>query len=432
MKYQTYTKYKPSGVEWIGNVPFDWEAIKLKRISRIETGNTPSMNDDRYYNNGDFPWIKPDELGSLKLIIDSKTKLNSDGRKLSRRIPKNSILICCIGSVGKIGIAGVKLATNQQINSVIPDKKKFNHFFAKYILLASEEKIKSIGNSNVVAIVNKTQQGEIFYSLPSLFDQNKIANFLDLKTKQIDGLIKKDKRLIELLKEKRIALINKAVTKGLDNKVKLVDSGVDWIGEIPEGWGVRKLKFITKQIIDGTHFTPEYIENGVPFLRVTDIQENKINLNNVKYISEEASRLLNLRCNPKNGDLLLSKNGTIGIPKIVDWDYKFSIFVSLCLIKVRMNIDINFLKYFFLSNVIKEQIFYRSKTTSVTNLHLDQIQEFDITLPRIEEQKNIIKYLDFNTEKIDKHIKKVKKRIKLLEEYKKSLIYNAVTGKIKV
>ena len=206
------------------------------------------------------------------------------------------------------------------------------------------------------------------------------------------------------------------------------DSGIEGIGEIPDEWCIKKLKYVTRTIIDGTHFTPTYVDTGIPFLRVTDIQTRNIDLDNVKYISEEEHKELIMRCNPRKNDLLLSKNGTIGITKVIDWDFSFSIFVSLCLIKF-LNHLINpyFFSYFFQSNVVDEQIYGSSKTTSVTNLHLDKIRELLTLIPPLSEQQSIANYLDRKTHLIDTLIEKKQKLIDLLKEQRAAIINQAVT-----
>lgn len=154
------------------------------------------------------------------------------------------------------------------------------------------------------------------------------------------------------------------------------------VATIPVDWEVKPLKVLTNLIIDGTHFTPKYKEFGVPFLRVTDVQNSEIDFNYLKFISPEEHRFLTRRCKPERGDLLLSKNGTIGIPKIVTWDWEFSIFVSLALIKPNSKlISVQFLEQFFKSEYLDEQIKKRSKQGTVTNLHLEEIREFLIPLP---------------------------------------------------
>jgi len=208
------------------------------------------------------------------------------------------------------------------------------------------------------------------------------------------------------------------------------DSGIDWIGNIPTNWTTSKLKYHTKKIIDGAHFTPTYIEKGygaIPFLRVTDLHNKEIDTQNIKYIPREEHEELIKRCHPQKGDLLLSKNGTIGLMKIIDWDWEFSIFVSLCLIKFETELINSFFFYFFESNIVDRQLFESSQKTSVTNLHLEKIKELRLTLPPVEEQTQIANYLDQKTTQIDDLISKKEKLIQLLEEERIAIINQAVT-----
>ncbi|WP_303871733.1 restriction endonuclease subunit S [Acetobacterium wieringae] len=177
------------------------------------------------------------------------------------------------------------------------------------------------------------------------------------------------------------------------------------IGVLPEDWAVLKLKSLCTKITDGTHKTPQYTEIGIPFLRVTDIQKKEIDWKNVKYISKEEHIQLVKRCKPEMGDILYSKNGTIGIPKIIDWQKEFSIFVSLCLIKVTEgSINKKFLEQFLKSDNCLRQIKLRAKQGTVTNLHLEEIRELEIPLPTVKEQHRIAEILsatDVHLEKLD-------------------------------
>lgn len=208
---------------------------------------------------------------------------------------------------------------------------------------------------------------------------------------------------------------------------KYKDSGIAWLEEIPAHWEISRLKYETKKIIDGTHFTPNYTTKGVPFLRVTDIHNSEINLNEVKRISEEEHKELNKRCDPQKGDVLLSKNGTIGIIKVIDWDWEFSIFVSLCLIKFNSSIHNRYFSFFFESHAVSYQIYESSQKTSVTNLHLDKIKELLICFPAIPEQTTIASYLDRKTAEIDNLIAKKERLLELYEEEKTAIINQAVT-----
>lgn len=205
------------------------------------------------------------------------------------------------------------------------------------------------------------------------------------------------------------------------------DSGIPWLGEVPEHWEVKRLKFLTNKIVDGAHFTPTYVNEGVPFLRVTDIQEKNIDMEKIKYIPLEEHQELIKRCNPQKGDLLLSKNGTIGISKKIDWNWEFSIFVSLCLIKFNSLISSNYAKYFFDSNSLQEQIFGLIKKNTVINLHLDKIENFWFVLPSLKEQTAIAHYLDTKLGEIDALIDKQQTLLEKLAEQRTAVITHAVT-----
>lgn len=166
------------------------------------------------------------------------------------------------------------------------------------------------------------------------------------------------------------------------------------VGMIPADWRFDFLKNVTYLIIDGTHHTPKYQKYGIPFLRVTDIQSFEIDFNELKYVSEKEHSKLIMRCNPQKGDLLLSKNGTIGIPKIIDWDWEFSIFVSLALLKIRPEkLNVKFLEQFIISTYFKEQLAKNSKQGTVINLHLEEIEKLIIPLPLPSEQQAIAEVL---------------------------------------
>lgn len=197
-----------------------------------------------------------------------------------------------------------------------------------------------------------------------------------------------------------------------------------------------RLKNLCNNIIDGTHFTPEYQKEGIPFLRVTDISQlsynDEINLSEVKRISKEEHNNLIKRCNPQKGDVLVSKNGSIGIPMIVDWNWEFSIFVSLCLLKLNNNVIPEWIYYYFLSSLVELEIAKGGKKGTIVNLHLDKIREFQVPLPSIKEQIKIVGIINSKIISLDELKLNVEKQIDNLKQLKQSLISDAVTGRIDV
>jgi restriction endonuclease S subunit len=199
--------------------------------------------------------------------------------------------------------------------------------------------------------------------------------------------------------------------------------------KIPKTWEIKTLSDITTQITDGAHFTPTYTTTGIPFLRVTDLKSKNLLDSAIKYIPKEEHDELIKRCKPERGDILYSKNGTIGLTRFVNWDWEFSIFVSLCLIKPnRELINPIYLKHYLESNIVNDQIRIRSKQGTVTNLHLEEIGEFFIPFPPLEEQKQIAEILSTIDEKLE--ILRAKKEA--FETLKKGLMQKLLNGEVRV
>jgi type I restriction enzyme S subunit len=430
-----YPKYKDSGIEWIGEIPEHWLHSKLKLYcDKITDGShfSPASQDEG------FPYVSVKDVGQNAIdTINCKKISKEDFDELERngcRPIQGDILLTKDGTIGRAAIVEENDFVILSSLGLIRPNKKFDNRFLRFYLISElnvDQMLSYIHGSalkrlTIVLIKNLT------VIIPPPQEQTTIANFLDHKTAQIDQSIEKQRALIELLREHRAAIINEAVTKGIDPDVPMKDSGIEWIGEIPAHWETVKLKFLTKKIIDGTHFTPTYTETGIPFIRVTDLKNEVIDLSKTKYISKEEHLELTKRCMPEKGDVLLSKNGTIGITKVVDWEYEFSLFVSVCLIKFTNRLNPYFFSYLFSSNVVDQQIKESSKTTSVTNLHLDKIRELLSIVPPIQEQQQIVQYIETETSRIDREIDTAQKEIELLEEYRQALIAEAVTGKIDV
>ncbi len=198
------------------------------------------------------------------------------------------------------------------------------------------------------------------------------------------------------------------------------------VGWIPEEWKYTKLSKLV-EIKDGTHKTPKYVNKGIPFLRVTDIVNNLKN-EHKKFISQEEHLKLTMRCHPVKGDILYSKNGTIGIARLIDWDWTFSIFVSLALLKIMRNDVYNqFLVTWLNSELARKEIYLSSKQGTVTNLHLEEIAKFRIALPPLPEQKKIAKILSVWDQTIDQ----VGKLIDSKQRLKKGLMQQLLTGRMR-
>lgn len=429
-----YDNYKDSCINFIGKIPLSWKPTKLKYYVNVVTGNTPStIVDDFFSDEKGIPWVKPSDLNGFNKITTSKQYLTEKGLSQSRLVRKGSVLIGGIGDIGKLGVAGCDITTNQQIHSVEGDVKKVDDEFLKYLLYFSIEELQKNSSSVVLSILTKTKLLDLDIVLPSSVEQTAIASFLDYKTNLIDTTIEKKKRLIELLKEKRQAVINEAVTKGLNPNALMKDGGVEWLGEIPVHWVYSKLKWISNIYAGGTPSTnvDRYWENGdVPWLNSGTVNQKRIKSPS-NYITQEALLNSSTKWVPKNSILMAlagqgKTKGTVGILEI-----EATCNQSMAAIVPDKNeIDYEFLYYWLHSNY--QRIRGLASSDQRDGLNLVIVGDIFCPLPAIEEQQLISIYLNNFEIKNDYLIEKLEIVIEKLQSYRQSLISEAVTGKIDV
>jgi type I restriction enzyme S subunit len=272
---------------------------------------------------------------------------------------------------------------------------------------------------------------EFVLPLPQIEEQRLISCYLDKKTEQIDKLIDKIQKKIELLKEQRTSLINQCVTKGLNPSVDMKDSGVEWIGEIPKQWKISKVQYISNRVGDGLHSTPLYVDHSeFRFINGNNLLSGYIQyFEMTKFVSEEEYKKHFIQLN--DSSLLLSINGTIGNVSFYRGE-KVILGKSACYINFQKNVNVNFIFWLFNSDLIQRYFSSKLTGTTIYNLSLDSVRKTPILLVPEEEQSRIVKHLETQDLRINKMIIKEKKRIKLFKEYRKSLISYAVTGKVRV
>jgi len=407
------------------NIPSGWRLTSLGSLAtKLKTGGTPTSTNKSFYE-GEIPFVKIDDMTtSGKHVASTNSHISEEGLKNSSAwlVPKDSILYSIYATVGEVSINSIDVATNQAIMGIVVDEKKASRDYLYQYLLSIKSSLRKHFKETTQKNLTSQIVRELEVIIPeSIKEQQKIAEILGM----VDEDIAKTQEVIKATEKLKRGLMQQLFTRGIGHiKFKKAE-----IGEIPTEWNFKKLSKITKQITDGTHRTPNYTEEGTPFLRVTDIQTENIEWSNVKYISLEEHAELIKRCNPQRGDVLLSKNGTIGITKVIDWDREFSIFVSLCLIKPEpKEILSEYLCEILRSDFILSQVRKRSKQGTVTNLHLEEIRDFDIPVPPIPEQKIIIEILSAVDKKISVN-KKLKEKLTLL---KKGLMQDLLSGNKRV
>ncbi len=245
MEYPFYSSYKPSRLEWVDKLPIKWEITRLRLLSRRYSGGTPDKKNQEYWTDGTIPWLNSGCVNQGTITqpsaFISELALQESSAKW---IPGNSIVIALAGQGKTKGTAAYTTfptTCNQSMAVVVFDKDDTR--FMYWWLVSQYKNIRGLASDDARDGLNLEMIGTIPCPIPTIEEQQKIASFLDYKTQQIDQLIEKKKALIEKLNEQRIAVITQAVTKGIDKNTKMKPSGVDWLGDVPEHWEVKRLRF---------------------------------------------------------------------------------------------------------------------------------------------------------------------------------------------
>ncbi|ULB35204.1 restriction endonuclease subunit S [Proteiniphilum propionicum] len=426
-----YDSYKDSGIEWIGEIPSHWAVNKVKHNFSFKTGFTPPSGKSEYYEDGTHVWINISDLQE-KEISDSVNKITDKAIEDFKPeiVQKGSLLYSFKLSVGRVGFNTMDCYTNEAIFSINPDSSTNLNFF--YYSLPDQ--ILKNANENIYGakILNQELIKNAYLVIPPTTEQTSIANFLDLKTSEIDELIADKKRLLELYEEEKTAIINQAVTKGLDPNVPMKDSGIEWLGEIPEHWEVKKLKYVA-DIILGKMLTPEDKGNYKlkPYLRAANLCWHHVNVEDVKemwFSEKELEKYLVTK-----NDLLVSEGGEVGRTCI--WNEELNeCYIQNSVHKVTVNNKCDpsyFLQLFYLYGV-KGAFDLVVNKISIAHLTREKLKEVEFTLPPLSEQKVIVHHIESECSKIDFKKARTEELIELLTEYRTALISEAVTGKIKV
>ena len=423
---------KDSGVQWISIIPESWEVKNIKSLlierkeinNPIKTEFILSLTKER----GVIPYSEKGDVGN-------KSKEDYTGYKLA--YPKDIVLNSMNIIIGSVGISNYFGAVSPVYYMLYPRKEGDYVEYFNYVFQTKEfqNNLKGYGNGIMEhrMRIQMNKLNTVLLPYPPVKQQNKIVNYLDKKVSQIDDIITKQKSLIEKYKAYKQSLITETVTKGLNKNVPMKDSGIEWIGEIPSDWSVTITKNISNKITDGAHVSPE-TENGVyDFISVVNLDNNFINFNGCLKTSEASYiQMVKNGCKPKKGDVLISKDGTVGKSVVIDYDREFVIASSLVILTPNEKMNSYFLNYVIQSSCIQEQLNSFMKGSGLKRVSVKNNGKLYVTVPSISEQEDIVNFLDKKCSAIDSAISKKEQLIEKLEAYKKSLIYECVTGKREV
>ena len=425
---------KNSGIEWIGEIPTEWEITTIKKAYTFQTGWTPdTKKEDNFI--GDNVWVNISDMNS-KVIFDSNKHISDDAVAISSMniSPKGSLLYSFKLSVGNVAFCGVDLYTNEAIATFLEGENSL-----KYLYYIAPVFIIKNANENIYGakLLNQSLIRNAKIVLPPLSEQHRIADFLDEKCAKIDAVIEKQKQVIEKLKEYKLSVITEAVTKGLDPTVPMKDSGVEWIGEIPEKWNIGKIKSSVLKV--GSGKTPKggseiYTDEGVLFIRSQNVYDEGLKLDNSTYISSDIDNEMSNTRVYSNDVLLNITGGSIGRTCIYPQGMTHAnVNQHVCIIRTKENvIKPEYMHYFWMSYCGKTSIDIFQTGANREGLNFEQINNTRIPYISLNEQEEIITYLDNRCVIIDSSISKKQTIIEKLTEYKKSLIYEVVTGKKEV
>lgn len=428
MSFPRYTKYKESGVEWLGQVPEHWE---VRRIGYYFNERREKVSDK------DFPPLSVTKNGIVPQIETAAKSDDGDNRK---KVCKGDFVINSRsdrkGSAGTSELDG----SVSLICTVLCPQEKVHSQFAHYLLRCQpfQEEFYRNGKGIVADLwsTNYSEMRNILLAIPLLNEQIAIADFLDRETAKIDELIAEQERLIELLKEKRQAVISHAVTKGLNPNAPMKDSGIEWIGQVPEHWEVKPLKHIASintGVAKGKdHQGRETVM--VPYLRVANVQDGYLDLEEVASIEIPKEDLV--RQSLKKGDVLMNEGGDFDkLGRGCIWDGQIEPCITQNHVFAVRPHDISSAWLNTITGSSYAQFYFMSRSKQSTNLasiSSTNLMELPVIIPPVSDQEKILVFINQQETKCKELIQSSEVAVKLLQERRSALISAAVTGQIDV
>ena len=429
---------KDSGIEWIGEIPENWEVRKLKHFYKIQTGFTPDTKNELYYDDeSGYDWVNISDMVDGKTIYSTKRKISKlyVDSYAPEIIPANSLLYSFKLSVGQTAFAGKQLYSNEAIAAFVPNEKINLHFLRYSSVFIIENAEVNIYNAR---ILNQDRINNAFIIFPPLPEQTRIAAFLDKKCAHIDSVIEKTKQSIEEYKKLKQAVITQAVTKGVRGEREMKDSGVEWIGDIPLDWELTKVRYIGS-LQNGISKGAEFFGEGYPFVSYGDIYRNYSIPHNVAGLVRTSENERN-QYSVIAGDIFFTRTSEtieeVGFSAVCEKTIENATFAGFVIrlrpYKVDDKIVTQYAKYYFRGEHIRKYLVKEMNLVTRASLGQGLLNAMSVLLPTKDEQSEIAAYLDQKCSEIDALIAKKEQFLTELESYKKSLIYEYVTGKKEV
>ena len=431
-----YPEYKPSGSQWIGEIPSHWRSTAIKRVSQTGSGGTPPTGQQEYYGEG-IPWVTSSEL--REQTITSTTETISE-RAISeiaslKLHSKGSVVIAMYGAtIGRLGILGTPATVNQAC-CACKASQHINSNFLYHWLLANKDNLSALGQGGGQPNLSQEIIREFPIVLPPLEEQTAIVRYLDNADQRIRAYVSVKERLIALLEEERQAVIHQAVTRGLDPNVKLKPSGVEWLGDVPEHWETCRLRNVVSEVTTGSRGWSSYASDSGPlFMRVANLNRGSLQLrfdDVVRLNLPDTSEVSRTRI--WAGDLLVSVTafiGSVGIASKELGEAYVSQHVARC--RPHTGLSSQWLGYVLLSQVGQTHGQMSLYGGTKDGLSLDDVKNYPILLPPRAEQNDIVEYLTKISVDNAAVIDQARRQVDLMNEYRTRLIADVVTGQLDV
>ncbi len=439
MSLPRYPEYKASGVEWLGEVPGHWGTARLRWLSTRYSGGTPDKLNLDYWTEGSIPWVNSGAVNQ-SLVTEPSAYITEAAFKNSsaKWIPTGALVMALAGqgkTKGMVAQLAIPTTCNQSMAAIIPNQELAARFLFWW-LNSNYQNIRNMAGGDLRDGLNLELLGNIACPLAPFLEQQTIAAFLDRETKKIDALIAEQQRLVELLAEKRQAVISHAVTKGLNPNVKMKDSGIEWLGEVPVHWEVKRLRFVAELNPSKSEVATLDKEMLVSFLPMDAIgDDGRLNLEREKPIAEVETGYTFFR----DGDVTVAKitpcfeNGKGAVMRGLTQGIGFGTTELIVARPIASQVSSNYLHSLFTSVVFRKNgeghMYGAGGQKRVPD---DFVRNFEIAFPPLKEQQTIDAFLGSETAKFDTLTAEANRAIALLQEHRSTLISAAVTGKIDV
>lgn len=434
MSFYAYPTYKDSGDEWIGAIPDHWSASALKRVFKIEGGSTPKSDEINW--DGDIAWVTPADLSGLSSLFLGATKRTITSQGLAScgttLLPVGSLILSTRAPIGSLAISLISMCTNQGCKGLVPNASASSAYFA-YVLLTAKSELNNHGRGSTFLEISGDELGRFSVPTPPFEEQIQIVCFLDHETARIDALIEEQQRLIDLLKEKRGAVISHAVTKGVDPAVPMKDSGVEWLGEVPVHWEIGGLTRFIGPVVDYRGRTPTKVDDGIFLITARNIRNGRIDYDaSEEYADPESAESLLARGRPEIGDLLFTMEAPLGQVALID---RTDIALAQRIVKFRGEPSVmrnHYLMFWFMSKNCQARLETLATGSTALGIKSSKLGMIECLAPTLNEQDAIISHVQRESERNDALVYEAENVIGLLQERRSALISAAVTGKIDV